>query len=327
MLDATLTTCASQLLGGKLVCWSAKTQQFVAMSSVEAEYVAAAGCCANILWIKSQLTDYDIIYDKYQLADIFTKPLDEPNFKRLIVELGYSGQINAKGTVRKGFLPPKWRLLMAQIIQCLGGKTGGYDQITNKDSIILYCLANGVNIDYAMLTWEDILAKLKKAKREMVVPYPNIHNWVLKKNQPEGPPFNAHMLAIYNADEPVAFKAPNTSSYKRKKASKGKKPGATDGHKRKKTSSTREHNHGSNIEATKGGPSTKETIGSKIGHSKYLNVSTNPHVLVDKTTFASEGLETVLTKPATKASKAKKEVSIGDDKFNTSPDLSSSDDA
>ncbi|GJZ05556.1 hypothetical protein Tco_0539349 [Tanacetum coccineum] len=30
----------------------------------EAEDVAAAGCCANILWIKSQLTDCDIIYEK-----------------------------------------------------------------------------------------------------------------------------------------------------------------------------------------------------------------------------------------------------------------------
>ncbi|GJZ20461.1 hypothetical protein Tco_0557051, partial [Tanacetum coccineum] len=49
-----------------------------AMSSAKAEYVAVAGRCANILWMKSQLTDYDIIYEK---------PLDEPTFKRLIVEL------------------------------------------------------------------------------------------------------------------------------------------------------------------------------------------------------------------------------------------------
>ncbi|GJW70353.1 hypothetical protein Tco_0127270 [Tanacetum coccineum] len=35
--------------------------------------------------------------------------------------IGYSGQIEAKGTLKKGFLPPRWRLLMAQIIQCLGG--------------------------------------------------------------------------------------------------------------------------------------------------------------------------------------------------------------
>nr|GFA12176.1 hypothetical protein [Tanacetum cinerariifolium] len=61
------TSGACQLLGGKLVCWSAKKQQYVAMSSAEAKYVAAAGCCANILWIKSQLTDYDIIYEKEAL--------------------------------------------------------------------------------------------------------------------------------------------------------------------------------------------------------------------------------------------------------------------
>ncbi|GKD29409.1 hypothetical protein Tco_1240187 [Tanacetum coccineum] len=30
----------------------------------EAEYVAAAGCYAQVLWIKSQLADYDVLYDK-----------------------------------------------------------------------------------------------------------------------------------------------------------------------------------------------------------------------------------------------------------------------
>ncbi|GJZ50852.1 retrovirus-related pol polyprotein from transposon TNT 1-94, partial [Tanacetum coccineum] len=31
----------------------------------EAEYVAAVGCCAQVLWIKSQLADYDVLYDKF----------------------------------------------------------------------------------------------------------------------------------------------------------------------------------------------------------------------------------------------------------------------
>ncbi|GJX98923.1 hypothetical protein Tco_0355942 [Tanacetum coccineum] len=35
-----------------------------AMSSAEAENVVAARCCANILWMKSQLTNFDIIYEK-----------------------------------------------------------------------------------------------------------------------------------------------------------------------------------------------------------------------------------------------------------------------
>ncbi|GKC46680.1 hypothetical protein Tco_1064402 [Tanacetum coccineum] len=63
-IDMKSTSSACQLLGGKIVCWSAKKQQSAAMSSDEAEYVAAAGCCANILWMKSQLTNYDIIYEK-----------------------------------------------------------------------------------------------------------------------------------------------------------------------------------------------------------------------------------------------------------------------
>ncbi|GKG48281.1 hypothetical protein Tco_0510166, partial [Tanacetum coccineum] len=37
------TSGACQILRGKLVCWNAKKQQLVAMSSVEAEYVITAG--------------------------------------------------------------------------------------------------------------------------------------------------------------------------------------------------------------------------------------------------------------------------------------------
>ncbi|GJZ56484.1 hypothetical protein Tco_0611677, partial [Tanacetum coccineum] len=58
---------------------STNKQQSVAMFSAEAEDIAVAGCCYNILWIKSQLTEYDIIYEKL---------LDKPSFKRLIDEQG-----------------------------------------------------------------------------------------------------------------------------------------------------------------------------------------------------------------------------------------------
>ncbi|GJZ93378.1 retrovirus-related pol polyprotein from transposon TNT 1-94 [Tanacetum coccineum] len=65
-----------QILAGKLVCWSAKKQSFVAMSSAKAEYVTAAGCCAQVLCIKSQLADYDVLYDKYTSeADTATKSI------------------------------------------------------------------------------------------------------------------------------------------------------------------------------------------------------------------------------------------------------------
>ncbi|GKD99684.1 hypothetical protein Tco_1387668 [Tanacetum coccineum] len=78
----------------------------------------------------------------------------------------YRGEIGVKETLRKSCIPPRWRLLMAQIKQCLGGKTRALDQISNKHATILYCLANGVQVDYAKIIWEDLIHKLNKKTRE-----------------------------------------------------------------------------------------------------------------------------------------------------------------
>ncbi|GJW96411.1 hypothetical protein Tco_0178219 [Tanacetum coccineum] len=48
----------------------------------------------------------------------------------------------------------------------------------------------------------------------------------LKPNHTKGPPFTAHMMAICNAEKPVAFKAPRTSSQTEMKVYQGTNPGA-----------------------------------------------------------------------------------------------------
>ncbi|GJY44365.1 hypothetical protein Tco_0432578 [Tanacetum coccineum] len=54
-----------QLLGGdKLVSWSSKKQDCTSMSTVEVEYVSLSVCCAQVLWMRTQLTDYDFHFDK-----------------------------------------------------------------------------------------------------------------------------------------------------------------------------------------------------------------------------------------------------------------------
>nr|GEV28046.1 hypothetical protein [Tanacetum cinerariifolium] len=51
----------------KLVSWSSKKQKCIAISSTEAEYNALSGCCAQILWMRSQLTDYGFQFKKIPL--------------------------------------------------------------------------------------------------------------------------------------------------------------------------------------------------------------------------------------------------------------------
>jgi hypothetical protein len=132
---STSGTC--QLLGRSLVSWSSKKQNSIALSTAEAEYIAAGSCCAQILWMKAILKDFGINFKNVpllcdnesavkltnnpvqhqrtkhvdvrhhfirdhqqkgdiaiesvgtedQLADLFTKSLDEKRFHKLKNEL------------------------------------------------------------------------------------------------------------------------------------------------------------------------------------------------------------------------------------------------
>nr|GEZ35282.1 putative ribonuclease H-like domain-containing protein [Tanacetum cinerariifolium] len=57
-LDRKSTTEGCQFLGCRLISWQCKKQTVVATSSTDAEYVASASCCAQVLWIQLQLLDY-----------------------------------------------------------------------------------------------------------------------------------------------------------------------------------------------------------------------------------------------------------------------------
>nr|GFA23579.1 putative ribonuclease H-like domain-containing protein [Tanacetum cinerariifolium] len=57
-LDRKSTTRGCQFLGCRLISWQCKKQTVMATSSTKAEYVSAASCCAQVLWIQNQLLDY-----------------------------------------------------------------------------------------------------------------------------------------------------------------------------------------------------------------------------------------------------------------------------
>ncbi|KAI3729738.1 hypothetical protein L6452_18403 [Arctium lappa] len=67
MLDKKSTLGHIQFLGDKLVSWASKKQLCVSTSNAEAEYVAAASCCSQVLWMRAQLRDYGFKFDKISI--------------------------------------------------------------------------------------------------------------------------------------------------------------------------------------------------------------------------------------------------------------------
>nr|GEW79736.1 retrovirus-related Pol polyprotein from transposon TNT 1-94 [Tanacetum cinerariifolium] len=53
-----------QFLRDRLISWSSKRQKSVVISSTEVKYIALSGCYAQILWMRSQLTDYVLGFNK-----------------------------------------------------------------------------------------------------------------------------------------------------------------------------------------------------------------------------------------------------------------------
>ncbi|GKE68465.1 hypothetical protein Tco_1526537 [Tanacetum coccineum] len=62
--DCKSTSGGLQFLGGKLMSWSSKKQDCTAMSTAEAEYVSLSACCAQVIWMRTQLLDYGYKYNR-----------------------------------------------------------------------------------------------------------------------------------------------------------------------------------------------------------------------------------------------------------------------
>ncbi|WVZ71064.1 hypothetical protein U9M48_019690, partial [Paspalum notatum var. saurae] len=66
-IDRKSTSSTCQLLGTSLVSWSSRKQASVSLSTTEAEYIAAASCCSQLLWMKATLSDFGLRFGKIPL--------------------------------------------------------------------------------------------------------------------------------------------------------------------------------------------------------------------------------------------------------------------
>nr|GFA59970.1 hypothetical protein [Tanacetum cinerariifolium] len=62
------TSGSMQFLGERLISWSSKRQKSAAISNTKAKYIALSGCCAQNLWMRSQLSDYGLGFNKIPMC-------------------------------------------------------------------------------------------------------------------------------------------------------------------------------------------------------------------------------------------------------------------
>nr|GFC70326.1 retrovirus-related Pol polyprotein from transposon TNT 1-94 [Tanacetum cinerariifolium] len=108
-----------QFLGGdKLVSWSSKKQDCTSMSSAEVEYVSLSACYAQVIWMRTQLTDYGFHFDKIPMycdskaaIAISCNPVQHLRTKHIDVRYHFIKEKVEKGIVELFFVGTEYQLV------------------------------------------------------------------------------------------------------------------------------------------------------------------------------------------------------------------------
>nr|GEX16924.1 retrovirus-related Pol polyprotein from transposon TNT 1-94 [Tanacetum cinerariifolium] len=111
------TSGEAQFLGEKLVSWSSKKQDCTTLSTVESEYVSLSACCTQVLWMRTQLTDYGFHFNKIPIycdsksaIAISCNPVQHSRSKHIIVRYHFIKEHVEKGTIELYFVKTDYQL-------------------------------------------------------------------------------------------------------------------------------------------------------------------------------------------------------------------------
>ncbi|GJU58999.1 retrovirus-related pol polyprotein from transposon TNT 1-94 [Tanacetum coccineum] len=115
--DCKSTSGGIQFLCDKLVSWSSKKQDYTAMSTAEVEYVSLSACCAQVIWMRTQLLDYGYKYNKIRMycdsksaIAISCNPVLHSRTKHIDIRYYFIKEHVEKGTVKLYFVETEYQL-------------------------------------------------------------------------------------------------------------------------------------------------------------------------------------------------------------------------
>nr|GEW07188.1 retrovirus-related Pol polyprotein from transposon TNT 1-94 [Tanacetum cinerariifolium] len=99
------------------LCWSLKKQDCTALSTAKAEYVSLSACCTQVLWMRTQLTDYGFHFNKIPIycdsksaIAISCNPVQHSRTKHIAVRCHFIKEHVEKGTIELYFIKTDYQL-------------------------------------------------------------------------------------------------------------------------------------------------------------------------------------------------------------------------
>ena len=110
-------TLTCHFLGHSLVSWHSKKQNSLALSTTEAEYIAAGLCCVQILWMKQTLSNFNVIFehvpikcDNTSAINISKNPVQHSRTKHIETRHHFLRDHAQKGDITLEFVSTKDQL-------------------------------------------------------------------------------------------------------------------------------------------------------------------------------------------------------------------------
>ncbi|GJY78601.1 putative ribonuclease H-like domain-containing protein [Tanacetum coccineum] len=169
--DRRSTSGGCQYLGRRLVSWQCKKQTIVAISSTEAEYVAAASCCAQVLWMQNQLLDYgfnfmntEIHIDNESTICIVKNPVFHSKTKHI--------------QIRHHFIRDCYEQRLINVVKfsvevfssCLSPKSTSWEQFGTNIASALVGLATNQKFNFSLMIMNGMLGHIANGKPFLMYP-------------------------------------------------------------------------------------------------------------------------------------------------------------
>jgi hypothetical protein len=99
------------------VSWASKKQNSVALSTVEAEYIAAGHCCTQLLWMRQTLQDYGykltkvpLLCDNESAIRMADNPVEHSRTKHIAIWYHFLRDHQQRGDIEIAYVSTKEQL-------------------------------------------------------------------------------------------------------------------------------------------------------------------------------------------------------------------------